>query len=393
MEGSSLDQSHSPVIETRRFVGNAQQAGLSVEELTTISRAALGQFTVQRLMAYGLTHADAMELRGRVGSGEDWQTAAISIADDLRATLTGNSLPLSRANVLYRASALMRMAQVMMIEDTEERQLIFDHASRYFADAARLAGDAVRKEVLTSYGALLAWVYRPHTDPVGVAIVIGGIEGWAMDFAEMSRWLAQRGVETWAVDGPGQGESRFRHGHYLHPHWRDVYKELVNHIKQCGMAMPLAVIGSSVGGTLAFEIAANDPRISLCVSDGGTVSGSTVLGKQEATVPKKQMMCGPNFDAEEADAIWSDIDVRKVGANLACPVLIIHGQRDPLICDEEMQEIFSCLASVDKQMIRFSDGDHCVYNHADDKHIAIADWVAIKLRQVDKAGMSATVSA
>lgn len=30
-------------------------------------------------------------------------------------------------------------------------------------------------------------------------------------------------------------------------------------------------------------------------------------------------------------------------------------------------------------MVVFSDGDHCVYNHADDKNDLIADWVADRL--------------
>lgn len=387
-----MDHRHHPKIEVRRFRGREPKSELPPDELTAISRAALGQFTVERLMAYGLTHADAMELRGRVAAGEDWQDTALSIADSLEATLAEDSAPLSRINILYRASALVRMAQVMMIEDSEERRSIFVRASALFAEAAHLAGTPERLEVETNHGPLVAWAYRPIARPVGVAIVIGGIEGWAMDFAELSRWLAQRRVEAWAVDGPGQGESRFSHGHYLHPRWREVYKELVSHIKQCQPDLPVAIIGSSVGGTLAFEIAANDPRIDICVSNGGPICGSTILGKQEAKVPKKRMMCGSDISADKADAIWSNIDVRNVRGHIACPVLIIHGQRDPLISDKEMQDIFFCIASKEKRMISFSDGDHCIYNHADDKHITMTDWVSNKLRELAEGSTAAAVS-
>jgi hypothetical protein len=30
-------------------------------------------------------------------------------------------------------------------------------------------------------------------------------------------------------------------------------------------------------------------------------------------------------------------------------------------------------------MLIFSDGDHCIYNHAEDKHNLIGDWVFDKL--------------
>jgi alpha-beta hydrolase superfamily lysophospholipase len=213
-----------------------------------------------------------------------------------------------------------------------------------------------------------------------------------MDFAELSRWLAQRGVEVWSVDGPGQGESRFSHGHYLHKHWREAFRELISYIKVRTHGLPVGIVGSSVGGTLAFEIAASEPRIGLCCSNGGPMSGSTILGQQEAKVPKKRMMCGPHVDAATADEIWSSIDVSKIGSRVTCQVLVIHGNRDPLISDDEMQRLFSSLASLDKQMIMFSDGDHCIYNHADDKYVAIADWVTKGLRKLNHQAASTALS-
>lgn len=380
-------------IQFHAFKGRDQNRFLAAEELPAVSRAALGQFTVERLMAYGLTHADAIELRGRVSAGEEWREAALSIAEDLQAQLHERSTSLSRINILYRSSAMLRMAQVMMIEDTDERRAIFCEAARLFALAAGLQSNPVRCEVTTRHGILVSWRYCSDTDPVGIALVIGGIEGWAMDFAELSRWLSLRGVEAWALDGPGQGESRFLHGHYLNAHWREAYEDVISYVRELRPDVPLAVVGSSVGGTLALEIAAHDPRVDICVSNGGPISGNTILGRQEAKVPKKQMMCGPQSSSHDADAIWSGIDVRNIGARVTCPVLIVHGQRDPLISDQEVQEIYSCLASSDKHMITFSDGDHCIYNHADDKHIVMTDWISVKLRELHESNPEQAVLA
>jgi esterase/lipase len=33
----------------------------------------------------------------------------------------------------------------------------------------------------------------------------------------------------------------------------------------------------------------------------------------------------------------------------------------------------------DKEMVVFSDGDHCIYNHRDDRDALIADWVRSRL--------------
>jgi alpha-beta hydrolase superfamily lysophospholipase len=371
----------SAMIDAREFRGRNAGALLPVDTLVTESRAALGQYSLERLMAYGLSHADATELRGRVNAGEAWRPAALDIAQAHKALICEHSTTPTKINLLYRSSAMTRMAQAMMIEDTGERRAIFLDAAYLFECAARLSGDRARDTISTSFGPIVSWRFSAVGRQVGAVLVIGGIEGWAMDFAELSSWLARRGLEVWAVDGPGQGESRLVYGHYLHRDWRTAYREVIAHIAAHVPGQPLGIIGSSVGGTLAFEIAAVEPAIAACCSNGGPQSGMTILGQQEAKVPKKRMMCGPHVANDAADLIWGNIDAITSGRQVECPVLIIHGQRDPLIPDEEMAQIFAGLASQNKTMITFSDGDHCVYNHADDKHGAICDWMVARLAE------------
>jgi hypothetical protein len=49
------------------------------------------------------------------------------------------------------------------------------------------------------------------------------------------------------------------------------------------------------------------------------------------------------------------------------------------VSTEDAQGVFEWAESADKQMVIFSDGDHCVYNHADDKHNLISDWISNRL--------------
>jgi alpha-beta hydrolase superfamily lysophospholipase len=82
---------------------------------------------------------------------------------------------------------------------------------------------------------------------------------------------------------------------------------------------------------------------------------------------------------EVSASIWRTINPVDPAAPIHCPLLVVQGGLDPLVSNEDAQQVFDWAASADKEMVIFSDGDHCVYNHADDKHNLIGDWVAARL--------------
>ncbi len=94
--------------------------------------------------------------------------------------------------------------------------------------------------------------------------------------------------------------------------------------------------------------------------------------------PKIMGLCG-EATQEEAAEILPTLSPIAPDASVSCPLLIVHGALDHLVSTEDARSLFDWARSVDKQMIVYSDGDHCVYNHSDDKHNLIADWVLDRL--------------
>jgi fermentation-respiration switch protein FrsA (DUF1100 family) len=90
--------------------------------------------------------------------------------------------------------------------------------------------------------------------------------------------------------------------------------------------------------------------------------------------------CGA-VDLDTAAEIWKTVDPDPAEGPVNCPLLIVHGGLDPLVSTDEATALFESATSVDKQMVVYSDGDHCVYNHQDDKHNLICDWVETRLRR------------
>ncbi len=345
------------------------------------AQAALRQFSMERLMGYGVHHADAVELRGRVTAGETWQVVATDLAAICLAPPEAPVAPSSRAtlaNRLYRASALLRMSQMMMLSDDDQRREIFSHAADIYRQAAALTGDREQIIVDTENGPLAGWLYPSQTgSAVGCAVVIGGVEGWAMDFGAQGLELARRGVDALVLDGPGQGESRMVHHHYLTQSWIRSYQGVFDHLATRTGGAPLAFVGNSMGGGLALRLASQDARIVACCDNGGPRAPGRAP-PNTSFFRKMMAHCG-DVTEEAAAGIWRTVNPTAPDAAVRCPLLVVHGGWDPLVSTEDAQGVFDWAESADKQMVIFSDGDHCVYNHADDKHNLISDWISDRL--------------
>jgi alpha-beta hydrolase superfamily lysophospholipase len=380
------EDNFSKQIVVRNFSGQRAAAYKPVEDVDDQeAQAALRQMSMERLMAYGVHHADAVELRARVWSSEVWQAVATELAQTCIAPAEYHVAPGSqatRANRLFRASALLRMSQMMMVDNGAERSEIFRRAGRLYEDAAALVGDRKRRVFDTPGGPVVGWFYPSKVDRiVGRVVVIGGIEGWAMDFGEMGSELAARGMDVVTLDGPGQGESRMLHGHYLRPGWEAAYAAVFDTLKADAPNLPLGFVGNSMGGAVAFHLARHDHRIAaVCDNGGGPIPGRD--RSDRPTFARKMAAHVGAVSNEDSMAVWRTVAPVDLDRPLTCPVLVVHGALDPVVSDSDAHAMFESAVSEDKRFVIYSDGDHCVYNHADDKHALIADWMASRLAAV-----------
>ncbi|PWN02941.1 hypothetical protein DJ010_11185 [Nocardioides silvaticus] len=354
----------------------------AVDRLSPVSQAALRQLSPERMTAYGVDPADAIDLRGRVVEGEDWQATATELAERLlaRAAVSGAAVPptpVTRVGLLRRSSALLRMSQMMMLEDTDERREIYRRSAGLYAEAAALTGDRERVVLDSAAGTVVGWLI-PAAQPVAAAIVIGGVEGWAFDFDSVGEALAVRGVSALMLDAPGQGETRFGHGTYLTSGWRAAYDSAATFLQRDG-DLPLGLVGNSMGGSFVIAYAAGDPRVRACCDNGGAPQPWTVTPEYGTFFWKMAAACG-TADADRAIATWRSVTPETRGPHRDYDLLVVHGARDPMVSQEMVDEIVADAAARRIDVHTFSDGVHCVYNHRADRDDLIADWMLAALQ-------------
>jgi alpha-beta hydrolase superfamily lysophospholipase len=88
--------------------------------------------------------------------------------------------------------------------------------------------------------------------------------------------------------------------------------------------------------------------------------------------------CGTDNE-DEALAAWGTVDPIAPPSGKGYPLLIVHGGKDPMIPTVASEMLLAAAPTDDKEMVVFSDGDHCIYNHRDDRDALIADWVLSRL--------------
>lgn len=378
-------------VTLRDYVAAPPESDARLEALDIESQAALRQFSLERIMGYGVSYSDAVQLRERVLSGERWLTAASSLADACLSNLDDVPHPVSnhtRIRYLRDASALRRMSQMMMLSDTADRQAIYADAAVLYKQAAELSGDREAVTIHTAGGPISGWLF-PAQNPIGSAIVFGGIEGYAMDFDSVGEALAIRGIDALLIDVPGQGETRFTHGHYFGPSWLSELQEVVSYLDDRAPGRPIGVIGNSMGGSLALLLASTDSRISACINNGGIPAPGLVPPSIGTFFTKMTAFCDAADDAS-ASKIWGTVTPLTPGPNSGRPLLVLHGGADALVTREMADFILARTPSNDKRMVVFSDGIHCIYNHLRDRDIVMADWTLTHLSAAEPAARHRT---
>ncbi|WP_369264104.1 alpha/beta hydrolase [Streptomyces sp. R35] len=370
----------APVV-TLDFVGSRTETEEATSKLSVESQAALRQFSLERMTGYGVDYADAIEVRARVVEGQDWRSAATELAEVCVRRVEGATEVAgrpTRIGYLRRASALLRMSQMMMLSDTAERRQIFARAAELYAQAAVLSADRERVTIKTDRGPLTGWLIPAYDTAVASAIVIGGVEGWAMDFDSIGEALATRDVDTLMLDGPGQGETRLTHEHYLTDHWRDAYRRALDFLAERSPGRPIGFIGNSMGGSVAMAVASQDTRIRACVDNGGIHAPWLVPPTMGTFFSKMVAACGTE-DPDRAMDVWKTITPLSDGPNAGYPLLVVQGGKDPMVSNDLAEILLKGAPTDDTQMVVFSDGNHCVYNHKHDRDAFVADWMRARL--------------
>jgi 2,6-dihydroxypseudooxynicotine hydrolase len=338
-----------------------------------------------RFTTNGVTVADFERITGGLDDWAGWCAAWSSVAAEHEA-LGREALAVERlvsaGQHLSRAAVYYHFAKFVFVEDLDQMREAHRRAVTCLADALPHISPPGRRIEIGFEGATLVGVLRlPGGDgPHPAVLLLSGLDSAKEEQKSVEETFLERGIATFTVDGPGQGEAEYDlpiRGDWSLP--GNAVLDALGAVPEIDESR-LAVWGVSLGGYYAPRVAAAvGDRVKACVALAGPYDfGDCWDGLPLLTRQTFQVRSGAGSD-EEAHRIASTLTMDGSASAISAPLLIVFGRKDRLIPWQHAERL-AAEAGGEVELLMLEDGNHGCANLAPRHRPYTADWVAEKLR-------------
>ena len=338
-----------------------------------------------RLLSGGVDFCDYIRLSERTDAagGEDWVAVCAELGDEAARHADAELAlghPVTARRFYRNAEALYRVGQYGITELTDQKLGLYRRLSDCFASAARLA-DPPFEEVNIPYRGfdMHGWIQVPGglRPRHPIVIVIPGATGFKEETAAEAQLMVDRGLAVLNIDGPGQGVTRYFNGGTLQLDVEDAYRVMADHLEADGRFGRIAISGRSTGGYYVARAAATDPRLAACVVNGGSYRPGEILAVRPWYLRKFAILFGT--DDQTAAGLVGQMTLDGLAGRIHCPLLIVHGEQDPIFTVAGVQRLHDEARSEDKAIRIYQGAGHCANGRETEAYNGMADWLADRL--------------
>jgi dienelactone hydrolase len=341
-------------------------------------------------------HAAKRLTRGH-GDPESWHEAWKALAERLEARgvhQAADGHHISAASSLRRASIYHQWSVAFLSPKDPRRREIHERSVDLFGRSGALAPPhATRIEVPYEASTYPAWLVMPPSgSPAPCVIYLPGWDSTKEQGSAVADALADRGIATLLCDGPGIGEAVLFRGLVNRYDYEVPGRAALDRLSAEDGIDPsrIAVIGSSLGGYRAARFAAFEPRLRAAVIWGAIWDFGRAWRRQlerpGSALPTTEEHALFVMGARDLDEVTRELDrwiLRDVAGRIACPLLILHGERDSQFSVEDAERLHEAAGSERKLLRVFREDEggsaHCQNDNRVLAHEEIADWLADEL--------------
>ena len=353
---------------------------MAAEQSRALDDEEVLRYWIPRLVADGGDPNDALAVRNRAATWDDWPGAWADLGDGYRRLADerkGRDHELSAAEALVRAAICYHFGQVVAFHLPDIKTDLQARKTAAFRDAApMLAPPAERLEFPFGDTTLPGYLRLPDnvSGPAPCVLLVPGLDSTKEDFATIMEMCVRRGLAAFAFDGPGQGE--------VHPRLLlgDDYEACIVAAYEAMAARPeidaarIGTLGRSLGGIYVVKAAAIEPRIKATVAFGGAWD----LGDWPTMPPliRAGFVWATGTDSEAAAlARMTGATLDDCAGAVKSPVLVVHGRHDAIFKAHQAERMAAALAEHGTLWMD-EDGVHCCHNHAFEYRTGMVDWLA-----------------
>lgn len=336
-----------------------------------------------RFTANGVQPADFARVTAAIDVWAQWCEAWVALGAEHeglgREALETGRLR-SAGEHLAQAAAAYHFAKFVFAEDVDQMRSAHGRAVACYRDALPHLDPPGRRIEMGFEGGQLVGILRTPTgdSPFPVVLMIPGLDSTKEELRSTEQTFLDRGLATFSVDGPGQGEAEY--DVKIRGDWTPVAELLWETIgRQPELDRDrLAVWGVSLGGYYSVRVAAAlGERAKAAVSLAGPFNfGECWESLPALTRDTFRLRSGTATDDEARD-VASTLDLTGVIGSVTAPLLIVFGRRDRLIPWQQAVRVHHAVKG--SELLMLEDANHGCADRSPWHRPRTADWIAARL--------------
>ena len=357
---------------------------------------------VKGMAPYGAIAMDEVDRIGRrlaARSGEAdldrvWREEWAAMADRVVAvadTAASEQRHVTAGNNYMRAGNYYYSAERFIPPGPEKMAMYHKALRAYRAAMERLHPEIERVEVPYENTSLPAYFVKgAGTGRRPTVVLFDGMDNakeMSVIFAGLD--FAKRGINTLAIDGPGQSESLRLHSIPTRHDYEAAGIPAYDYVASRPDVDPkrIAVMGYSFGGYHAPRICAFDKRYAACICFGAMhwniydfVAGHTPTDPRKTSASTFQFRWVAGAPDNETALEWAKkFTLEGVADKVECPILILHGENDRVVPLSEAKKLYERVGSKNKTLKIFTEAEggaeHCQVDNRQLGVDFIGDWL------------------
>ncbi len=336
-----------------------------------------------RFTANGVDSSDFTRVTSVIDRWDEWCAAwcrAAAEHEDLGRRALGDGRSRSGGSHLAQAAVYYHFAKFLFVQDLGQMREAHGAAVRCLNDALPYLSPPGERVEIPFDGGTLAGIRRlpAGPGPHPAVVLIPGLDSAKEEFRATEQLFLDRGLATFSVDGPGQGEAEYDLA--IRPDWEVPGAAILDAVS----AMPgidparIGVWGVSLGGYYAPRLASGDPRVRACVALSGPFSFGQAWEQLPELTRDAFRVRSKSGRADQARLRADELTLAGRLSRLTAPLLVVAGQRDRIIGWQQARRVADEAAGP-AEFLLLADGGHGCANVSYRHRPYSADWMARQL--------------
>jgi len=336
-----------------------------------------------RFTANGVDASDYARITKPLTRWDEWCAAWCAGAQEhlqLGETALSEGRNRTAGEFFARAATYFHFGKFLFVHDRDQAKSAHARAVDAINRAIPLFEPAGSREEIAFEGSTMVGIFRmpDHDDPHPTVILVPGLDSTKEEFREVERSFLERGMATFALDGPGQGEAEWTLP--IRPEWEKVGESVIRHLS----SMPqvdserLGVWGVSLGGFYAARMASADLPIKATIDLAGPYNLGASWNSLNPLTRRAFEVRSFSSSPEEAERRAWDLTLEGFAEKISSPLLVIMGKRDRLFPWQDGERLVR-EASGEADFLLLEEGNHGCANVIYRHRPLSADWMAARL--------------